>query len=546
MLFFKIRGGNLQQKHCIFSKEQKMKFERKSLLFFFVSLLILLQFLILFEIASGITIWYDEAWRLFFANEFSFREIVKSSFINGFPTPTSTIYLLLVKSIMNFSGNYLIAEYFLRGISILSALISSFILLKSLDSKRYIVCAEGKLSSLLFLILNGCMTYYFVSIKEHAILTVLILFSFYRLILLFEKNESFGLLDAIIILSANLLSSLAAPMLICFSGILIYSWIFHIRSIKKDLPFFLPIIFICSAIAFFRLLGKHEFEEAGRLFFLQHGLTVGQNTIYGSAEFSFEYFWDFSKSLLGFELSPPILSSISVFAVLTTSLTGAYKRFGRTGVLLILWALASIPIFHLMANNSSPRFFLWIPPILYFFSAHAFIIKNRILKFMLFSFLIIVFFSSCFGIIKLMNTFPQKISIENSLETYHYNPSQDMVLHVDGLTFFHHQVTNPNSKKLIIASIDFGATSMMLHPDYPCLPKVPKRFYSSDSILSSFTGGDIWLCESWKKTEAINEYIRKRAFGGIKSEDLEIISFSAYPVFWTRFSVKLKNEKSAE
>jgi hypothetical protein len=497
-------------------------------------LILILQLALLLRLSFGITIWYDEAWRIVFASTApSAAALGRMLFVDGWPVPNSSIHLFAVR-LIHLSLGYPASVFFLRGISILAGLATTALLWRALRASG--AKTAGTILAVSLCAANSLTAYYFVAVKEHAVIAPLAIYFLFRVVASLESRTSPGTPALIAIVAANAISPIAMPPLLAGLALLSAAWLGARRSLRLDAGFIAAGGGLCAALAIARLISRSKLEMLAHDFLTSHGIAATYHGIYeGSSAGGAASILKAFGALSGFAQLAPPAQTLGISILGTLVLAGAYLRYRGKGLAGLGIVVGSVIAFHLIAGLTRARYFLWIPPVLYFLVAHLFSTQSRILKAVSIPLVLAVAALSLIDDYKMLASYREAIRVDRVIWNAgdkSFRPGSDVVLHVDGLTFFSHEVIAAETPKGVLPSSEFGAGSLMLHPDYPAIPRVPERFLWTDTRIAEFDGGAIWLCESWRRTDAIHARIRKRAFGGRVTEE----SYADTPVFWRRFA----------
>ncbi|RMH55309.1 MAG: hypothetical protein D6679_11850 [Candidatus Hydrogenedentota bacterium] len=111
-----------------------------------------------------------------------------------------------------------------------------------------------------------------------------------------------------------------------------------------------------------------------------------------------------------------------------------------------------------------------------------------------------------------------------------FDRTRDVVLHSSVLTYFPHQVLDPEAPKGVLTDPNVWFTEY-LDPSFPMRRHfIPKNASWNDDRLRRFSGGAIWNVHCYERYEPIVKRLETVPFGG----RARVEAFDRWPLFWFR------------
>lgn len=485
----------------------------------------------------GITIWYDEAWRMLVAvGATSWSHFFGRWFAHGLPIPVSLPYLLIIRLVHGSVGLPL-SEYILRGANVLA----SFVVLHALwtITARWTGSRRAGLAAALLLAVNPYFGYYVFSIKEHVFLVALLALWARRIQRLVMSFAPTTVIDILACWGLVLFSPLAASAI----GAVV-AWLFAAKLFGRPRRFDWALVLVGAFPAALwtvvQLKCVAMLERDFQQFCTDYGLEqLGPGALYGTENTTLS---DLPARLLALGGAPGDETALTlpagtvwIIGLALAALLAIQHRSRRAAIVFgaALFAPATFLFFQLATGVIAPRMVLWLAPPMAAAAAAVFSdpsLKPRVAGAALYAMLLI---ATCLGWIHWWKIYPAKRRYPEfiaNLGALSFDRSRDVVLHTQGLLYYPHAVFDPAVKKAIFPLPEEGTAMMTLHPACPVLGGFPVDPVWNDTDLRRFDGGAAWAATNYVFSPGMIAHMRRDLFNG----DNRLDTFVDWPYCWVR------------
>lgn len=456
---------------------------------------------------SGITVWYDEAWRLVIAVK---DNPISRWFIEGRPIPVSIPHLMFIRIVHGGLG-WPASEWVLRYSNVLVAFgVFYLVWVFTVRATGERLAAFG---ATVLLASNAYFGFQVVGIKEHVWLVLILGLWALRLQRLISSGSATGFTDAAICAGAMLFSPLSANAIAVIVPVLLV-----FRGWKQDLKLFFAGVLPSAIYGALQIDAVRIYEERFRQFTDAHGVTApplfGATMSFSVADFLL---------LLG---GVPFLGVIKLAGiVLWIGVIGA-AIFSRRPKLIAAFAIppAVVLFFQLTTGLAEPRMMLWLAPV---FAILAAITLRRYP-----AAIVILGLLSATGWISVWQRYPEKYRFDQLALSNGFDSRTDVVLHSEGLIYFPHEVFDPGAPKGVFPLPEKGIDGLVLHPDldFGGRQEIPREMLWDDDRLRDWKGGAVWAVTSNGFQEGLITRMQNNLFAGQNRTD----TFVDEPYYWVR------------
>lgn len=471
---------------------------------------------------NGITVWYDEAWRLVISiHDDSLVAFIKRWFIDGRPAALPVIYIFFVRIVHGAFG-FPVSDYVLRFASLFAALgvlASVRLIVERWSGNR--LTALGAVS---LLVANSYLAFYAISIKEHIWLVLFVCLWGIRLQRLIMENKKTGSPDIVLCWALIVFSPLASIPIAACVGLLVLAGKLELRFVLFGV---IPAALVSLGHRDALRLVNEEFVN----FIVSQGLPApGPEVLFGNTNSAFSDLPEVLLQLGGVPSTGPV--RVMAITGWLAAVTAALWKRNRPLILLFLFPPATVLFFQALTGIVGPRLVLWLAPLMAIGAAMT-LLKSRVGS----AVFLMLLLSTLSGWIPLWQKYPEKQRFDlaiTRLGSKSIDRERDVILHVHGLLYFPHEVFDPAAPKGVFPIPDDGINLIGLHPDFSFarVQAIPRSLLWTDTRLKEFDGGAVWAVTSYDFSPHVTSHLTTHLFGGRNQTD----TFADWPYFWVRVS----------